>query len=93
MVVYKTHKRAKNPVKVVFRTLNKDKSVIALMPYEKEKDGMCNSYMAFGGHAPADYKKVLKVSMPSTKAEYWATLKAMQESNYEYIKVITKAYI
>lgn len=95
MKTYKTDKKvkAKDAVKVVFRTLNKDKAVIALMPYMKEKNGMCNSYMVFGEHAPANYKGAMSVSRPATMSEYWATLKAMQSIGYDYIKVISKAYI
>lgn len=93
MKTYKTNKKAKKAVKVVFRTLNKDKAVIALMPYEKENNGMCGSYMVFGEHAPADYKGVLKISSPATMSEYWPTLKAMQSIGYDYIKVMAKAFV
>lgn len=59
-------------MKVIFRKFKREGDVIAFLPAVPANPGLVMSYMRVGQHGEADYKGLLRVTLPCPPAEYAA---------------------
>lgn len=80
---------------VIFRKFKSNNEIIALFPYETERNfGDCSSYMHMGQHGSANYDHVMTSTKPVRPAEYRALKTELEnygpkEANYN-LRVITR---
>ena len=65
---------------VIFRRFRGE--IIALFPYEKEKDRLCLSYMHIGQHGSANYPYIISDSKPVKETEYKPLFDELQSIGY-----------
>lgn len=88
-------KTKQNPVtEVIFRKY-KEGDIIALFPYDTERNlGQCSCYQHVGQHGTADYTGVMQSTKAASPAEYADLKRELEnygpaEANYN-LKVLTK---